>query len=277
MHHVWTIAWRPARSCIQNSKTTTDLLGLRQAFSVLRFQTRDALPNARIISQPVKQKRSSNSFRPFSNTATFQFHQASPFQKQVPARAPSQLAFRRYDLRPYEVKVIFGPDGPSPPLANTLLKVLQSRRVNGTLDLELPLKLVRALKPYPDALDKGLQWLRMEYPIDEDAAIVRRIEREEAGQGSEELISRAENLGLYKPQSGLYGAKLGEEGDIMGESELQKIRRENERRELREQEELEEFIELQQQAREEKAGALEARREDELEGVYCECSSDATC
>ena len=39
-----------------------------------------------------------------------------------------------------------------------------------------------------------------------------------------ELMQRAERLGLYKPQSGTYGAKLGEQGDIFGKSELEKIR-----------------------------------------------------
>ena len=277
MHHVWTIAWRPTRSCVQSSKITSNLLGLRQAFSLLGFPSRDVLlPNARIICRPLKQKQSSTSHRPFSTTTAFRFQQASPFQKQVPTRAPSELAFQRNDLRPYEVKVIFGPNGPPPALANTLLKILHSRRVNGTLDLELPPKLARQLKPYPDAFNSGLHWLRQEYPLDEDVAILRRIEREEAGQGNEELIQRAEGLGLYKPQSGSYGAKLGEEGDIMGESELQKIRRENEEREAREQKELEEFIEQQQQAREEKGGGLEARREDGLEGMFCKCTFDGT-
>lgn len=117
-------------------------------------------------------------------------------------------------------------------------------------------------------MDGALRWLRLEYPIDEDAAILRRIEREEAGQGDEVLIHRAESLGLYRPQSGLYGAKLGDEGDIYGESQLQQLRRENELKAQQEQKEVDEFIEQKQQVHKEKVGALDARREDGLEGMY---------
>lgn len=277
MHHAWTIAWRPAGCCIQSSRTTTDLPGLRQAFSFLARPQRsllgyNVLPPRRSISLPEKQKHFLGLKKCFSTTASARFRQASQFQKQAPQRAPSELAFRRNDLRLNEVKAIFGSAGPPPVLANTLLKALHSQRVNGTLDLELSPKLRKQLKDYPRVTDAALAWLRREYPIDEDAAILRRIEREEAGQGNEELIARAENLGLYKPQSGTYGAKLGEEGDIFGESELQKIRKENELKSEKEQEELDRFIKHREQAVEGRSAgrALEARREDGLEGIYFE-------
>jgi rhomboid-like protein len=270
MNHAWTIAWRPARCFVQSSKTTYDL-GRPKVFSLLArtqhgaFRRRDPFfPHGRRICQSAKQERSLGPCRLLSNTPAFRFQQAS--QQQIPPRAPFELAFRRKDLRPYEVKIVFGLSAPSTALGNTLLKVLHSRRVNGTLDLDLPPKLALQLSRYPNALNDALQWLRQEYPIDEDAAILRRIEREEAGEGNEELITRAENLGLYKPQSGAYGAKLGEDGNIMGESELQKLRRENELKADREQEELDKFIEQKRQAKDEKALSLEARREDGLEG-----------
>ena len=53
---------------------------------------------------------------------------------------------------------------------NDLLKCLQEQRHRGTLDQKLP---------YSDALiDKGLTYLRAKYPLDEDAAIIARIDRE---------------------------------------------------------------------------------------------------
>jgi hypothetical protein len=270
MNHAWTITWRPARCFVQSSKTTNDL-GRPKVFSLLArtqrgaFRRRDPFfLHGRRIRQSTRQDRSLGPCRLLSNTSAFQFQQAS--QQQIPPRAPPELAFRRKDLRPYEVKIVFGLSAPSPALGNTLLKVLHSRRVNGTLDLDLTPKLALQLSRYPNALNDALQWLRQEYPIDEDAAILRRIEREEAGEGNEELITRAENLGLYKPQSGAYGAKLGEDGDIMGESGLQKLRRENELKANREQEELDKFIERKRQAKDEEALSLEARREDGLEG-----------
>lgn len=68
-----------------------------------------------------------------------------------------------------EINAIFGlkldrKDG------NDLLKRLQEHRYRGTLDQKLP---------YPDALIvKGLAYLRAKHPIDEDAAIIARIDRE---------------------------------------------------------------------------------------------------
>ena len=68
-----------------------------------------------------------------------------------------------------EINAIFGlnvgrKDG------NDLLERLQEQRLQGTLDLKLP---------YPDALiDKGLKYLRAKNPLDEDAAIIARIDRE---------------------------------------------------------------------------------------------------
>lgn len=51
-----------------------------------------------------------------------------------------------------------------------LLERLQVQRRRGTLDQKLP---------YPDALiNKGLTYLRAKYPLDEDAAIIARIDRE---------------------------------------------------------------------------------------------------
>lgn len=149
-------------------------------------------------------------------------------------------------------------------MANSLLRVLHCRRVNGTLDLDLPPHLAaHVTQRYPDAVEDGLRWLRREHPVDEDAAILRRIEREEADEDI--LIHRAETLGLYKPQGGLYGARPREHADVYGESQLDRIRRENELKAEREQRELEEFIEQKMRAAEEKTGPLEVRREDGLE------------
>ncbi len=283
MHHAWTIAWRPARCCIQSSRTTRELPGFQQVFSILAKPQRSLLgynvvsSQRRSISLLERQKQHRGLDRGFSTGVPAHFQQSLQFQKKGAQRAPSELAFRRSDLRPYEVKTIFGSAGLTPGLANALLKVLHAQRVNGTLDLELPAKLRKQLKDVPRVTDDALAWLRREYPIDEDAAIMRRIEREDAGQGNEELISRAESLGLYKPQSGTYGAKLGEEGDIYGESELQKIRKENDLKSEREQEELDQFIQDRQQAVEERSTgrALEARREDGLEGMFSDIEKAA--
>lgn len=106
---------------------------------------------------------------------------------------------------------------------------------------------------------------------------MRRIEREDAGHGDEALIQQAENLGLYKPQSGLYDAKLGEGGDVYGESQLEKYAKAKEMRAKKEQEELDRLIEEKQRAVEEKVGALATIREDGVEGMDCGYSLCPRC
>jgi rhomboid-like protein len=80
-----------------------------------------------------------------------------------------------------------------------------------------------------------MDWLRNKYHVDEDAAILARIEREDRAE-EEKLVRRAERLGLYKPQSGSYDAELGEEGSPYGKSVLKEAREQNEKRLLAEQE-----------------------------------------
>lgn len=110
-------------------------------------------------------------------------------------------------------------------MGNRALRVLHGRRLSGTLDLDLPADITRVV---PQAsIDNGLEWLRSKYPVDEDAAIFERIEREEREEEAK-LISRAEKLGLYKPQSGHYGAELGKEGSVYGKSVIQEVRESNE-------------------------------------------------
>jgi hypothetical protein len=264
MQPAWTTTWQSVRCCIQSGRTRIDLQGFRQGFAA-----DISLPYARRRTcLPVRHKLSSNSTRSLSTTATCWFQPTSRAQRELAPRAPSELAFRRNDLRDYELKVVFGPNPPPLPLANSLLKILHSRRVNGTLDIDLPSKLTSRLTSYPGAVDDALRWLRREYPLDEDAAILRRIEREEDGQGDEVLINRAENLGLYKPQDGAYGAKLGEDGDIFGESQLQKLSEVYKQRAQKEEEEVDQYVEQKQQAYEEKVGALAVKKEDALEGMY---------
>ena len=72
-----------------------------------------------------------------------------------------------------EINAIFGlnvgrKDG------NDLLERLQEQRLQGTLDQKLP---------YHDALiDEGLKYLRAKHPLDEEAAIIARIDREVDGE-----------------------------------------------------------------------------------------------
>lgn len=138
---------------------------------------------------------------------------------------------KSFSLR--EIKDVFGRTKISTELGNRVLTVIQSRRLSGTLDVDLPTDITHAV-PQPQ-IDKALEWLRGNYPIDEDGAILRRLEREEREE-EEKLLRRAEKLGLYEPQSGSYEAELGEKNDVYGKSVLKEAREQNEKRLLEEQE-----------------------------------------
>ena len=132
-----------------------------------------------------------------------------------------------------EINAIFGQSVVSQKLGNRTLAVLHARRLEGTLDLDLPADITRTFTQ--SQLDNALEWLRQKYPIDEDAAILARIEREER-EAEEKLVRRAEELGLYKPQSGSYEAELGEDKSVYGKSVLKEVREQNEKRLLAEKE-----------------------------------------
>ncbi|KAL2831988.1 hypothetical protein BDW59DRAFT_139519, partial [Aspergillus cavernicola] len=165
-------------------------------------------------------------FRGFQRSAALLSKPSPPVERGVQLRdEPFSKA---------EIDRIFGPRiGISPAMGNRVLSVLQARRLAGTLDLDFPADIRRAARP--STLDAGLEYLRKNYPLDEDAAIIARIEREER-EMEEKLIRKAEKMGLYKPQSGTYGAKLGENDDPSGKSVLEQMRKHNEAKNLAEAE-----------------------------------------
>lgn len=146
---------------------------------------------------------------------------------------PSEVLPRQKPFSDAEIKAIFGPVKFNAKLGNRILAVLHGHRLTGTLDADLPVDIARSITK--QQFDTALEWLRDEYPVDEDAAIFARIEREDRA-AEEKLMRRAEKLGLYKPQSGSYDAELGEEGSPYGKSILKEARERNEKRLLAEQE-----------------------------------------
>ncbi len=80
----------------------------------------------------------------------------------------------------------------SPRVANLTLQVLQSRRLSGTLDLELPKEITTRVSPYH--IESALQWLRRNYVVDEDAAIIARIEREDKLEEKKWIENRGGDL-----------------------------------------------------------------------------------
>jgi len=175
--------------------------------------------------------------RPFSSTR-YSLSDSTP-----PVEHGAQL--RPEPFSADEIKSIFGKAKVSPIVANRVLAVLQSRREAGTLDLDLPEDITHSVRK--PSLDAALKFLRANYPLDEDAAILARIEREEVEE-EQKLIHRAEELGLYKPQSGTYDAERGEKDDPSGKSALLEFRKRNEARILEQEEKKrQEWLEGEQQ------------------------------
>ncbi|OJJ49552.1 hypothetical protein ASPZODRAFT_128040 [Penicilliopsis zonata CBS 506.65] len=143
------------------------------------------------------------------------------------------VPIRQQPLSAAEINAIFGKGKVSPEVGNRLLAVVQGRRLAGTIDLDLPSDLVVVVRE--STFNTALKWLRAKYPVDEDAAILARFEREEREE-EEKLVRRAEKLGLYKPQSGTYGAERGENNSPYGKSVLNEVREYNEAKILKEEE-----------------------------------------
>ncbi|KAH8693041.1 putative rhomboid family protein [Talaromyces proteolyticus] len=140
------------------------------------------------------------------------------------------ITLDRQPLSASEMKKIFGSSKVTVETGNRILSLLQGRRFAGTLDMPFPPDITKAVRP--KTIEKGLHWLRENYSMDEDAAIMARIEREEKEE-EERLYRQVQQLG---PQSGHWGARLGEGEDIYGESIIKKNLKQNEARLLAEEE-----------------------------------------
>lgn len=107
------------------------------------------------------------------------------------AQRPNQFNFSAREIQLIFEGALGRKDG------NQLLQTLQKQRVSGTLDQEVDAP--------PHDIFVALEWLRINIPVDEDRAIIARLEREER-----EDDAKAEKIRSYTPQkdahkTGLYG------------------------------------------------------------------------
>ncbi|WEW55673.1 rhomboid superfamily protein [Emydomyces testavorans] len=257
MNNAFSIAWRgpcvEVRSLLQPGSSST-VRSFVRSFCLDRgtvrtshieaalnlndtFFRRQSLKTCRKNSPPFSPPRRS-SYRSFSTSPLLKAQSGSSNNRKPREEG---VSFQPHELSHSQISRIFGTPRIPPAFGNRILRVLHGRRVAGTLDLELPPDITKAVPQH--VLDDGLKWLRQNFPYDEDAAIISRIEREEQEE-EERLIRRAEELGLYKPQSGRFGAEVEKEGDIYGRSAFQEIRKENEKlNKQREEEERREWLE----------------------------------
>ena len=102
---------------------------------------------------PIQQSRYASSSKPAA-------------EEKVSAGVPVE---NELSLSPAEIRKVFG-RGVDPEEGVEILMALQQHRSEGTLDLEMPYS--------NDLIAKGLSYLRSVNPIDEDAAILARVDRE---------------------------------------------------------------------------------------------------
>ena len=126
------------------------------------------------------------------------------------------LDYRAQPLSQAETKAIFG-DIIDARTAHGLLRVLHGRRVAGTLE-DPGLMSTGYEQQFYDA---ALAWLRKNIPVDEVQCAGLRAEQELA-EKELQIVSDAEGIGLYKPNS-------GNGKDIYGKSGLDAIRKSKER------------------------------------------------
>ena len=234
-----------------------------------------------VLASPLTCQKATPKCRTFSSATRVAFQHA--FTHHTPSGRETEekgLAFQKGEIDGEELHDIFGAVVPPPRIANRFLRVLHSRRNDGTLDLPLPPSLEELTLRYPFALDSALAWLRETYPLDEDAAILARIEREDGDENysPSELEQRAQDAGLYAPrtseysgpQSGRYQAQLsGKDDDVFGQSELDKMRAENlaqaEQEEAELQAQIDEKMATYEKLHQDKQYALAERPEQSIE------------
>ncbi|KAL8730252.1 MAG: hypothetical protein Q9181_004736 [Wetmoreana brouardii] len=103
------------------------------------------------------------SLRNFSTTVRLSDGVSKPF-------SPQQLFPKRKGFSDNEIRAIFGKQM-DPSEGNQLLHLIQEQRLAGTIDEATPGSQLQK--------QKALAWLRKNYPVDEDQAILNRLDREE--------------------------------------------------------------------------------------------------
>ncbi|KAK2805987.1 hypothetical protein FQN50_006002 [Emmonsiellopsis sp. PD_5] len=240
MNNVCTVAWRspclgirsPSTPHAASSALLRTLCSASQSYGVRAMST-GSLRNAlyAIRSEPINPSRILHSYLSLRNpphSRPFTSSPAACLPPPSPKKREDGVRFSSRDLTTNEVSRIFGGKKQlNAHLINRMLRILQERRVTGRIDVDLPADVKEDVSE--ETITTGLNWLRKRCPMDEDAAILKRFEREEIEE-EQRLIRRGLELGLYKPQSGKFDKPVEKEGDVYGKSVLQEVRESNEAR-----------------------------------------------
>jgi rhomboid-like protein len=228
MNNAWKIAWRKSCNGLPQLSLPSTSRSLIRQFNTLSSKR---WPQQGIYTLRPITSSSSTRVRPHNRTSnsTIRTHlqslsskrSLSTESKSLPSSSQTlsdpTTPLPQLNLTISQISSIFGTKIGVIPLsfATKTLQLLQKRRLNGTLDLDFPDPITKRLTPHQ--IESALQWLRRNYVVDEDAAIIARIEREDAAEEKEWAEKR--------------------KGDLQGEGVFAKVRRGNEERAEREEEE----------------------------------------
>lgn len=106
---------------------------------------------------------------------------------EKPSQERSGWLLKRLEIADDEIKAIFGEDI-SQAYGNRIIELVQEQRVEGTIDGDIP-------EVLPRHKEQALAWLRENVPVDEDQAILTRLEREE----EKSLKPQAQSYGMEGP------------------------------------------------------------------------------
>lgn len=220
---------------------------------ILQCSLRRAFPSQQLFWPSiscVERSTGSKASRAFTSTASPVFSPSSSWRRKATSLRPavvrsytarhgeygnmSEKEFQRHWQKLqlvslHEIRQIFG-ENMKKAKGNEILSRLQKRRITGTLDHE-----TKAPSAGAETVAQALTWLRKRYPLDEDAAIVKRIEREE-GEREKQFIEEVERAKNWHPQQsaekdGIYGKPMVDEfAKIWNERQALKIREREEKK-----------------------------------------------
>lgn len=181
--------------CRQQNRSFAIWLGLSKLHTMPRSRSN---PNQSVsLHQDTR-----NNLRRYAHSLSGAHSSRSP-KTGTPAKANKRtLRPKQFNFSAREIQLIF--QGTlEREQGNQLLQILQQQRVSGTLDEKVEASRRDVLA--------ALEWLRIKIPVDEDQAIIARLEREE-----QEDDAKAAKITTYVPQrdahlTGLYGPSRFEE------------------------------------------------------------------
>lgn len=219
MSAAWSSPWRlgiglqvtssGAAACFKIQESLSKKSGLKIRFFQQNRPFSIWLNLSILCAKPCSMLNKSQSVSPYQDTQKSLLRLAHSLSGVHSSKGRSPTKANKRTIRPNqfnfsatEIRLIFQ-GSLNREKGNQLLQILQKQRVSGTLD--------EKVEASPSDVLAALEWLRIKIPVDEDQAIIARLEREE-----QEDDAKAAKITSYVPQrdahlTGLYGPSQFEE------------------------------------------------------------------